>query len=425
MLSRRRFLQSAAVASALPLGWPGLSCAADEPRKKLAIICTHWTMQSHAQHMGDRFLTGYPWQGKWHRPPFEVVAVYTDQQPKGDLAPQRAMEYGFTIYPTIAEAVCCGGKQLAVDAVLVIGEHGDYPLSPIGQKQYPRYEFFQQITQVYRNSGRSAPIFNDKHLSWNYEWAKSMVATSKELGFGFCAGSSLPVTWRLPAVDMPLGAQIEEALVIGFGPVDIYDFHALETLQCMVERRAGGETGVKAVQALRGEAVWDAMDRGGWAAGSWDPALFEACLSRSHTLKQAHKNFGHRYPSAADLRQLCKEPIAYRIEYRDGLKATMLLANGVVTDFTFAARLAGDKQPLSTQFLLPPQPNVAYSSALMSKAEETFVTNKSPTPIERTLLTSGLVTACMTSLVNNQQRLETPQLDVRFQPPATSQFVRD
>ncbi|MDX1969185.1 MAG: hypothetical protein SFV23_18555, partial [Planctomycetaceae bacterium] len=162
MLSRRHFLQTVAASSALPYCLPAAGYADAGDRKKLAIVCTVWWMQSHAQHMGDRFLTGYPWQGKWHQPPLDVVSVYVDQKPDNDLSAQRAREFGFTVYPTIAEALCCGGSQLAVDAVLVIGEHGDYPLSPIGQKKYPRYEFFQQITQVYRNSGRSVPLFNDK-----------------------------------------------------------------------------------------------------------------------------------------------------------------------------------------------------------------------------------------------------------------------
>ena len=63
--------------------------------------------------------------------------------------------------------------------------------------------------------------------------------------------------------------------------------------------------------------------------------------------------------------------------------------NGLVGDFTFAARLKGEAEPLSTLFYLPPNPNVVYSAALMSKAEEMFLTGKAPYPIERTLLTSG------------------------------------
>src|SRR5262249_11078393 len=147
---------------------------------------------------------------------------------------------------------------------------------------------------------------------------------------------------------------------------DGYDFHALETIQCMAERRRGGETGVAAVQALHGEAVWKAMGAGSWSAGGWDPRLFEACLSRSQTLAQP-ETFSHRYPTPQQIRDWVKSPVAYRLEYADGTRATMLLLNGLVSDFTFAALLDRTPEPLSTLFYLPPNPNVVYSAALMSK----------------------------------------------------------
>src|SRR5688500_16306591 len=227
----------------------------------------------------------------------------------------------------------------------------------------------------------------------------------------------------MPAIDMPLGAEVEEIVCVAFGQVDIYDFHALETMQCMAERRKGGETGVVAIHALRGPSVWDAMKRGSFAAGGWDPRLFEGCLSRSHTLAQP-ETFSHRYPTQEQIETFVKEPVAYRFEYADGLVATMLLMNGLVEDFNFAARLKGEKEPLSTMFHLPPNPNVVYSAALMSKAEEMFLTGKAPYPVERTLLTSGLVQAGMRSLHLGQKRLETPHLAVKYQPAKESQFWR-
>ena len=142
------------------------------------------------------------------------------------------------------------------------------------------------MTDVFRKDGRSVPVFNDKHLSWKWEWAKEMFDISRELDFAFAAGSSLPVTWRMPAIDMPYGAEVEELLGVSIGSVDSYDFHALEMIQCMAERRRGGETGVVSMQALRGDAVWKAMNAVSWSDGGWDPRLFEACLSRSQTLAQ-------------------------------------------------------------------------------------------------------------------------------------------
>jgi hypothetical protein len=389
----------------------------------MAIITTEWRYHSHAWHMGERFLVGYPKSGRWHKPPLDVVAAYVDQHPANDLSRKRAEEFGFPLSPTVAEALRCGGKELAVDAVLIIGEHGRYPKNEYGQTKYPRYEFFKQVTEVFRKDGRAVPVFNDKHLSWKWEWAQEMVALARELGFPFLAGSSLPVTWRMPSLDMPYGAEVEEMLGIGYGGVDSYDFHALETIQCMAERRRGGETGVAFVQALRGASVWKAMDAGRWDAGGWDPLLFEACLARTQTLAQP-PTFSDRYPTREQIHQWVKDPIAYRLEYADGTRATMLLMNGLVSDFTFAARLKGVPEALSTLFYLPPNPNVVYSAELMSKAEQMFLTGRPPYPIERTLLTTGLVEACVRSLATGQNRAETPHLAVRYQVPRDSMFAQ-
>ncbi len=422
MLSRRLFLGT--VGASLACGsLRGLAEQPGQPRKKMAIVTTEWRYRSHAWHMGERFLVGYPIKGEWHRPPFDVVAAYVDQKPDTDLSRKRAEEFGFKIYPTIAQALRCGGDKLAVDAVLTIGEHGDYPNNKIGQKLYPRYEFFKQVTDVFQKDGRAVPVFNDKHLSWKWQNAQEMVATARKLKFPLFAGSSLPVTWRMPAVDMPYGAEVEEVMCLAMGKVDSYDFHALEVIQCMAERRKGGETGVVALQALRGPAVWKALEAGKWSAGGWDPKLLEACLCRSQTLAQA-PTYSQRHPTLAQMRKWVEEPVAYRFEYADGLKATMLLMNGLVGDFTFAARLKGLAEPLSTLFYLPPAPNIAYSAALMSKVEETFVTGKTPYPIERTLLTTGLVEAGMQSLAADQKRLETPHLAIKYEAPKESTFAR-
>jgi hypothetical protein len=412
MISRRTYL--GAMLSSIALS-PSLMAQGDpKQKKKLAIITTEWRFRSHAWHMGERFLGGYPVKGKWHHPAIDVVSAYVDQVPAGDLSKARALESNFKIYPTIAETLRCGTDKLSVDAVLIIGEHGDYPDNELGQKKYPRYEFFQKVVEVFKKDGSTTPIFNDKHLSWNWDWAKEMVDTSRKMKFPLLAGSSLPVTWRMPAVEMPENAQPEEVMCLAMGGVDSYDFHALEVMQCMAERRKGGETGVKAVQAIRGEEVWKRMASDSWEKGGWNPKLFEACMNRSQTLAQA-PTYSHRKPTTKQMADWVKAPMAYRIEYLDGLKSTMLLMNGLVGDFTFAASLKDQAEPLSTLFYLPTNPNVSYSAALMSNAEEMFITGKAPYPVERTLLTSGILEACLGSLGNGQKRIETPHLKVAYQ----------
>ena len=268
-------------------------------RPKIAALVTEYRRRAHGQHIVDRFLGGYGWAGRFHRPPMDVVSLYVDQVRESDLSRDRAREYpSMKIFPTIAEALTRGGDRLAVDGVLLIGEHGSYPRNEKGQTLYPRYEFFRQIVEVFRASGRGVPVFNDKHLSWKWEWAQEMVETARELDFALMAGSSIPVAWRLPPLEIPSDAEVEEAMVIGAGGgADSYGFHGFEAIQCMVERRRGGETGVAALQAVRGPRVWEALRAGSWDRGGWDSELFEACLCRSLALTSTREGFDHSYPS--------------------------------------------------------------------------------------------------------------------------------
>ena len=385
--------------------------------KRIAVITTVYRYLSHAQHITDRFLVGYPLNGKWRRPDMKVVSLYVDQKPPGDQSAERAREFGFQVYPSIAEALRCGGDRLAVDAVLIIGEHGDYPRNEKGQVLYPRHEFFRQCVEVFEKDRRAVPVYNDKHLSYSFEKARWMVDSAKRLKFPLLAGSSLPVTWRLPDLELPLNCQIESALMVGVGGSDAMDYHALEAMQSMIERRKGGETGVKAVQMIEGEAVWKA----GWSAELLASALSRSDSPQGWTITDGRTQdlVGNR-----ELPKLVKNPVAYFIEHRDGLRTTLLMLNGAVKDFTFAARVKGLRGIQSTQFFLSPVPNVTYSACLVSKIEEMFETGRAPYPAERTLLVSGVLESCLTSRIQNHQRLETPHLAVRYRTPAQSQYCR-
>ena len=393
-------------------------------RPRLAGVVTVYRKMSHAQHIIDRFIDGYGWNGTHHHPPMDLVSLYVDQVPKDDLSRERAARFpSMKIYPTIAEALTLGGSKLAVDGVVVVGEHGDYPRNEKHQTKYPRWEFFQQITEVFRSSGRSVPMFNDKHLSWNWEWAKQMYDTSRQMGFAYMAGSSLPVTWRTPSLEMPAGSHVREALCVCYGGPDSYDFHGLETIQCMVERRAGGETGVKWLQAYRGDKFWDALHE-----GIWPKRLMDAALCRSHTLTPARAGFNDVFPTVDDMRRLVRDPVAYRYEHEDGLKCTMMLMNGLVKDFNFAADIAGRSEPFSTQMYLPmPDGRTTlanFFSPLVNNFEKMYLTGKPTYPVERTLLTTGLTAAGMESLYRNQERYMTPHLAIRYQPTRESTFWR-
>ena len=389
--------------------------------KRIAVIATIYRYLSHAQHFADRFLVGYPTEGRWHRPDMKVVSLFVDQTPEGDQSVDRAKEFGFSVYPTIAEALRCGGDEIAVDAVLLIGEHGDYPHNEMNQVLYPRYEFFKECVKVFEEDGRAVPIYNDKHLSYSFEKAKEMVDDGHRLGFGVLAGSSLPVTWRLPDVELPLECEIEEALMVGVGGSDPMDYHALEAMQCMIERRKGGETGVASVQLIDGEEVWKAGENRRWSL-----ELLEAALSRSDTPCGLTDEDGRTQDliGTGELQRLVENPAAYFIEYNDGLRATLLMLNGAVRDYCFAAKLKDEPVPVSTQFFLTPTPNVTYSACLIAKIEELFETGVAPYPAERTLLVSGTLESCLTSRLQGHIRLETPHLNVEYRAPAESQYAR-
>jgi hypothetical protein len=388
--------------------------------KRIAIVATVYRYLSHAQHIGDRFLVGYPRDGAWHKPDMKVVSLYVDQKPDGDQSAARAKEFDFQVYPTIAETLRCGGSKLAADAVLVIGEHGDYPRNEKGQVLYPRYDFVKQCVDVFEQDRTAVPLYNDKHLSFSFEKARWMVDASTRLKFPMLAGSSLPVTWRLPDIELPLNSEVESAVMAGYGGSDVMDFHGFEAMQCMLERRRGGETGVRAVRMIEGDAVWKALD-----AGEIPRDLLISALSRSDTPQGQTVVDGRTQDlvSKGELPKLVKSPSAYFIEYRDGLKATLLMLNGAVKDFTFAARVKGAGVQ-STQFFLSPEPNVTYSACLVSKIEELFETGKAPYPVERTLLVSGVLESCLTSRLEGQKRLETPHLDVKYRAPERSQHAK-
>ena len=431
-LTRRQAIGSitAGLAAPIVLRQEGRAHVPDRP--KIAAVVTEYRKMDHGQGIVDRFLEGYGWQGRHHRPALDVVSLYVDQTQvrSGDLSKERASRHPeLTIYPTIAQALTHGEQKLAVDGVLIIGEHGRYPRNERGQTLYPRYEFFQQVVEVFRRSGRSVPVFNDKHLSWRWDWAKEMVDTAHAMGFPFLAGSSLPVTWRIPSVELAWGAEVEEVVCVGYGGIDSYDIHGLETLQCMVERRKGGETGVAAVEARRGQAVWKALAAGDWSRGGCSPELFEACLCRSFTLASPRPGYGNMFPELKDLPALVKGsgPVSHRVCRRPqghvahALGSRSRLHRGSPSQGS--ARAAVDPDVPSRP---APRPDSSQLLQRLAQQIETmFLTGKPPYPVERTLLTTGILAAAIDSLGQGQKRLDTPHLrQVAYQSPRESTFMR-
>jgi hypothetical protein len=423
--SRRKFLASAA-ALTLAGGVAGESGRASlsrtrpglppvEGRKPIAVIATVYRALSDAYHLVGRFLHGYPRDGQLHLPRHYVHSLYVDQKPENDLSRDLGREFGFRVCPDIESALVQDGK-LAVEGVLLIAEHGNYPRNDYGQVLYPRFEMFRQITDTFAQTGQSVPVYCHKHLSHDGKRALFMTETCRSMGFGLLAGSYLPVTWRRPELDLAPESPLEEGLVAGYGPVEVFGFHALEALQAMMERRTGGETGVAAVTCLVGKDVWRAGDAGRW---SWD--LLEAALARSETVNPGdiRKNTGSM--SVQGMPPI--PPTAFLIEYRDGQRGTVLLLNGHVQDFTFAGRLAGQSQPASCLFVTLPPPGARHFDAQAAQIEQLLETGQSPQPVERTLWTTAVMENIMMSHRQRGLRRQT-ELALAYSPSPQSSFVR-
>lgn len=407
MTGRLTFLHTA---SAVPVA--GLPIRTRPGAKRLAILASRWTPGSPARQVADRFLIGYPREGKWHRPAMDVVSLYVDHTPEEDQSRQRATEFGFRIYPSVAETLRCGRDRLAVDGVLMLAGRGeDSSDDPSGS------DLLEPMVRVFEEDRRSVPVYWDEPPG--LAQARKMVEASRQLGFPVLTGSSLPMTWRLPPLELPAGSPLEQALMvgIGFGRSDRY--RALETLQAMVERRRGGETGVRSVQAVAGEAVWRAG-----SSGRWSRDLVQAAVARSDSLQGETLKDGRPRDlvGSGELPRLVEDPEVCLVDYSDGMSAAVLMLNGAVGDFTFAARLRDLSEVASTQFLLPPGPNHAGSVCLAARIEDLIQSGRSPVRPERAWIAAGILDRWIESREKGGLALETPELTLEYRAPAESTF---
>lgn len=418
LLTRRRFISNtmrvAAVTGILSRdGFTAFPTAlgADDKPLKIAAVLTEFTFRSHAHVLLENFLESYLFNGRLTSAGMSLASLYVDQFPDKDMARDVAVRYGIPIYPSIREALCLGGNTLAVDGVLIIGEHGRYPVNEKGQHEYPRKRFFDEVIAVFQQSGRVAPVFNDKHLSYRWDWAKEMYDTARNLQAPFMAGSSVPLAERRPPLEIRPNARITEAVSIHAGPIESYDFHGLEVLQSMVESRRGGETGVTQVQFLEGEALWESARN-----GEWSPELAQAALDTDPPVVGVGSGALIRPPTAGDT----SNPFVHHgilIRYRDGLRAIVLgVTGGGGIKWQFGCRIEGESKPLTTSFRVGPWNNRNLFKALAHAIQAHYRDRQAPYPVERTLLTTGILAAAMDSRFENGKALETPQLGFAYQP---------
>lgn len=358
----------------------GVATAA-RPRPRVACVMNTWFPNSHADVFVSRLLDGYRLNGAWHPPRVQAVKFYVDQFPENDMAREQAAEYGIQICGSVAEAV------RDVDGIAVVGEHGDYPRSALGNFKYPRKRYFDEITRVFRDTGRVVPLFNDKYLAYDWADARSIYEASRAEKIPFLCGSTLPLTWRRPMIGFPPKTEFEELLAVSYSDLEEHAYHAIELLQSVAEKRKGGETGVARVRYAEGDEVWKIS-----------PRLRDAALARRVN------------PPPPDKGQ---KPEAFVFRYQDGLEASVLNLNSKTRDYLFAAGVKGERLPESTCFYIGLYTH-SHWGFLVRAFEDLVLTRHESVPVERTLLSNGILLAGLESRRKGGAWVDTPHLHIAY-----------
>lgn len=369
---------------------------------RVAVLATVWFEGCHTDVIVPPIVEGWSLDGVDHDTDLEIVSMYLEQVgcvQGADIGLPFLERHGIRRALSIGEALRTeDGNGLGVDGVIIIGEHGDYELNQYGQQVYPRRRFFDAAVAAMTAAEHYVPIFNDKGLAYSARDAGEMADAARRLGVGYGAGSTIPLSWRVPAgAEWPLGASMDAAVLLGWGPLERYGFHCLEGLQAHVERRAGGETGIAKVVSLGPEESRTAI-----AAGRVDAALLDAAFTALDL------DAPQREAAIATL------PGIIEVHYADGLVAHVVVCEDEVRQFAFAAR--GVDADFVCQMWLPGAPHLHFTF-LVRQVEHLVRHGRPQIPIERTQLTTGVLDYAMRSWSTGEE-FATPDLAITYAAPA-------
>ncbi|MDA0196792.1 MAG: hypothetical protein O2887_17165 [Bacteroidetes bacterium] len=412
LFTRREMLGMAGAAGLTALMGVASGAVPQLAQEKVRIACltTYWAApNSHADWIFTKLLDGYWWQGAYTPSRVEVVSVYIHQLEESQLGQKICKVKGIPIFNTAREAVTLGGEELAVNGVVIVGEHGNYPTDLKGHWLLPRWWIYNQVIRVFERSMRSVPVFNDKHFSYNWDEARWMFDKSRALNFPLSGGSSIPVYYRKPEIELSIDTPIKNSIVLGGTADEGAIFHAIDVLQAFVELRKGGETGVRSVQSIRGPETWKWVESNPWAGKLLDSVAKSFELEPGHFQQNPQTN-------------MCV------VEYNDGTKAAVIGARNV--GWTYACEIEGREEPTIISMLGWAGPFDQYhaSNALPHWITELMVTKKEPFNAERLLLSTGIVNHYMESNWENGRyspvgrRVETPVLNMTYRTIRGAQF---
>jgi len=224
----------------------------------------------------------------------------------------------------------------------------------------------------------------------------------------------VPLGERRPMLEMPAGGAIDTALSMHGGGLESYDFHAFEVLESFIESRRGGESGIAGVQLIAGERFVEYAQSSAWPAELVNIALAAENQAAMERQTRPIATTSRPHPDVGDH--------AILIEHVGGLR-TILHKHGKSSDrWNFVARLKNDQAPFHTAIINGPWGNFNLFSALSHAIAHFFKTSKSPYPVERTLLASGLLDAAMRSHAAGGKVIETPELHFSYETSDWSRF---
>lgn len=374
---------------------------------RFAVLGFMWYEESHMDVIVRRWFETFPKDADWGwtGPRSQIASLFVEQvNEKGirpDISREFAGQHGVPMYDSVSDSLCLGGDTLAVDGVIFIGEHGNFPENELGQKLYPRKEMFDKIVEVFRRSGRCVPVFSDKHFSYDPVRARAMFDTAQQMGFSLTGGSSIPGALAKEEGTRNPAAPLREMVSVFYGGREVYGFHALEFVQPLVDRRPGAERGIRSITAYPREQFDDGLKKNLW----------------SHELMDKARLVSHRSEPGDWLENVRKSKQGgdvFIVEYLDGLKVTHINLDGAIRGWSCAATEASGNTWARGARLGGKDLFFVHFARLSAQIERELITGLPSYPPKRLLLTTLATEAMTRAFAQPGVPVQTPGLAIEY-----------